>query len=218
MPPTLTPARERFHPYSVEEVIHSNKLTPKKAARLLSMLTPALTEGESVAHLAPASSFNPLADYVAVTNTRFYAGTSTGPKLSLPLTEIEFGSRRNLNSWSTTPDTLVVNHGNDRYTVSRVPTPDHAILQEFADRARLIARVAHPQIFEQLAAAREQAHPHLNSPAIQHSHPAPAAPTSPPAPNDMAAAIAQLKQLSELRDAGALTSEEFNQAKSRLGF
>lgn len=210
MPPTLTPAKNRFHPYSVEEVIYSDSLTPKTASRYLAMLAPALKPNEAVDFIAEAgSALPPAAIYVAATNTHFYAGLSTRPTLSLPLAEVEFSSKRNLNSWSITPDTLVINHGSKKYKIERVPTPNHAFLQEFADRARLIDQVTPPQIFDQLATSREAAYPDTARPTP--------APTT-PAPHDMTAAIAQLKQLSELRDAGALTSEEFDQAKARLGF
>lgn len=216
MPHTLTPARERFRPYTGEETFYSDKLSLSKAKKLLAMQTPKLKPGEFVDHIAPAVSFKPSADYVAATNTHVHVGTFSGPKISLPLAEVTFASKPNRNSWSATPDTLVINHGDKQHLIARVPTPDHLIFQELAERARLIAQVSTPQIFEQLAAARAQAYPNSVRPTTPSPHPTPA--PAAPAPHDMAAAIAQLKQLSELRDAGALTPEEFDQAKARLGF
>lgn len=216
MPPTLTPATERFHPYSAEEVIRSNSLDPKRAAKALSILAPTLKPGETFDFISEANGLTPLVSYIVASNTHFYAGTDTILQLSLPLSEVEFSSKRNLNSWSRTPDTLVVHHGNRQYKLSRVPTPNHAIFQEFVNRARLIAQVTHPQIFEQLATARETAHPDTALSATPTAQPAPS--TTAPAPHDMSAAIDQLKQLSELREAGALSPEEFDRAKTRLGF
>jgi hypothetical protein len=69
---------------------------------------------------------------------------------------------------------------------------------------------------DQKAAMRsQQAQPAQATPQVEYVPvPVPAAPEPSPAqPSDL---VAQLAQLAQLRDAGALSEEEFQQAKSRL--
>lgn len=213
----LTPAHERFRPLVDADTFFSAKLAIKKASSLLSIVDTALEPGEPVNFIAPASSVMPAADFVAATDRRFLAGTFKGIRLALPLAEVTFLSKRNFNSWSKHPDTLAVHHAGQQYNFARVSPPDHGILQEFAERARIIAEVANPRIFEQLAAARDAAHPSPPLPTAENSSTYTAV-ASTGTHADMDAVIAQLKQLNDLRESGVLSQQEFEQAKARLGF
>lgn len=211
---TLMWASERFHPRNFSETFISTKLSEKKALRLLRYARKYVQDDEIVTFVtAPIRTTS--IGFAAVTDSRLVAGNRFGLLDAFPLTEIEIASTASTSTWSKTSDTLNVYHLGKRKRYELIPPPDHDVVREFIERARIAERANSIHIFAELAAAREAEFP----------VPAPAAPSltdarivGPSSVSDMADIIAQLKQLGELREAGLLSQADFEQAKARLGF
>lgn len=213
-PEALLPVSERFHPRNFSETFVSNKLNQKKALRLLGYVRKYVQDGETVAFIT-APTRTPSIGFAAVTDWRFVTGNRFALLDDFPLAEIEIASTSSINSWSKTPDTLNVYHVGKRKRYEFIPPPDHDVVREFIERARIEAQADSMHIFSQLAAARESDFP---APAPAAHSPADARIAESSSSNDMSAIIEQLKQLGELREAGVLSQAEFEQAKARLGF
>lgn len=220
MPPithSLTSVREWHRPHNHDEVFFSTKLKEPAAQRILTWASTKIAPIERLTFIAPARCMMPPADCVVATTHRLIVGSSNaGPSAPapamFPLDKVILRKSRKFNLWTLAESTLEIDHGGKTTFVTHVPPQDYGYFQEAGARARAIAEVASPGVFDRLAQAREVQY---SSPDLHPAHePAPKSAHS----SDMGTAIAQLKEIGELRDAGVLSQSEFEQAKAKLGF
>lgn len=194
------------------KIMLSPKMSVARAQQAAELFSASLQGLEPIRIIAPASNLFPQFTYVAATDRRILAGNPMKNTLDIPLAEIEIHSKRNLNSWSRLPDTLVICHGDREVSLKSVPSVAHPIFAE------LVQAVRHRdyRIFYELAEARERTYPSSVEPSPYHVNQR--LTEIPQGGPDMDLTIDRLQKLSELRNAGVLSDSEFLRAKAKLGF